>query len=1792
MKLGKGLGKIAGLMAAVLLLAPILSAISPQEAKAAGEYEDRYVYVGAKIMNNSSTGVSWGGESDYASNLGSYNMWSVFYNQAKEPSKYPGIWGKSEDGDWEPGEYDDDYANGAGVYTVDGHFWAVIDVKQIPALKALADGKSAKYRVKARLNSTTSNGAYIWAYASKNYDYTGFELDEKYSANYQNATSKFEGYSRSTDPDRTVDSGWLSFNADDYIVIQTETNDGGTQVEDIVLSFGDFVAPVLSDYTFTSDGTERVNNAGQQELFLKNNESLQLQYNFSKPVRATNLAAQVFDKHFLYTVPDGQGLPTDNQTQGMSMPDGFYDNSISYNRSDADTFKYIKQFPYAYKASVYHHTGNNPIGNGGELETKFQNALHSMKDRLAAADFHDAAGNPLTDMSSFLKANPSSQGFLSNRTVNPFDYNHGGYRIIVDAVPPQYNLTGNGITPEIPSGLVLNEGKEIEFTVQLTEDTVVKDGLSTEGLYLLFNNGMKAKYAAQENTGPNTKLWKFKMTIPVGLNVETPLLKAIALTHEAKGTDTGVIQDYAGNLLMDEANKDRAPSQDPSQAVPYTKIDWANLSIDNTPPEIGFRYSPAGVSGTVYGKSGKITIDATDPDIKVPALDPDRSVDKRPSKGIYRPGNMTGVQPGQSPEVGLVYYTWSQSPADPFAGKEEDRFAAIKRYSLTAKQPGEDLYPGNTVTLKVVNNKTNTIEPPAAALTEENSGAWYLHTWTADMTWDSARELMQYGKMKAFKAANAANFNGWIAEYKMNNPGASDADAEKYAQDKAMVQVGNYSEWPLDDFKQDDSNWTYEKGTLLLDNKKPKIDFGALSGNNTPEVKVQVTVTDEHSGVGTKQFQWVKQGAEPQEIDWSDVPASGEITTFNHVPEDGAYQLAVKAVDKAGNQIIEKMSASVTVDSSVRVNAAFDPEMNGSYTKSPEVRFAMNGINVENVRYAVTGSSAPPADYPSVAQSVYGTVSGSVYGTVSNSVYGGGNGLVYVIPADPQINGTYGVYVKVKEAGTERYYTYSKQYLADNEAPQITFSKNGVSYPSEQQRVVVTVTDRLSGVALKKYQWLRADAEAPAKESGGWVELPGDGAVTIDSTRLSPGETADFMLYVLGEDAAGNSAVAHTGAFKVSRKPAAEVPAAANSDLLYIYEEVGNGYTAVVRLNLENPMKEGYKYAISTDGGVSWSRWLPYTNFIEVGGLKDRNSGHFLLKAKFRSPGGAESAAVSLNASSVSIDEPVYAIATHSTLRPVKPENFVLELKVPAGIRAVPSAGRNPSEPTRKGNKFSIAQNGVYSFDLTDLSDSSRTDTLLVVVDNLDSVLPVGSIEYSMTASTNSHVIARLETSKHVKVLNNEGRFVYTFNENGNFTFMFEDEAGNAGSVTAAVYNIDKTPPEARVVRSYAYGENGGNTFKTIQDGSGQVLLSQGVVLNVEKPNAEAKNFQIVRGTNGTVLYQNGEGKFTIVDDAGNSSVVSDEISTIVPYLPDPASIKYEFVDDDGNVLQNDRIVVIDGVKVAKGKMKITLSGRVQAPNQVFLGTAPAKDGYGDYTNLLSDANGNYSYSKIYAANGETALAISDVLGNVNKLPIVVQGLDNKPPVITLNKPIAFVERNKPNFNALTDLGGFTVTDDRSKPGNIAVEASYLDSSKIGGQTVTYTARDEAGNISTAEQKVYVLPGDGLMILGNDLLISASQSEKVLFDTNVVNFKISRYNLMDVAGETLVNERGTYDVFYQSGLYREGQMKYVAQGLSLEELLKKSFTVEFPKTGWYTLIVRTQEREREYTTFFIGNMGR
>lgn len=1559
-------------------------------------------------------------------------------------------------------------------------------------------------------------------------------------------------------------------------------------VRGLYVKFKDTTRPVLNAYSFTGNGAERLNtNINQTELYVKKNEYIDLTYRFSEVIYPSAVLpgfSDFFLQHPLFVNPDGTGLPAEGQQQ--------YLRNQTYTSANLKTLS--KQISYRYTGVNFHNSGNLPLtpkisGTSGAISP----IDLTMEEKLNNAKLADAAGN-IAVVNMNHKADSNSNNHLRNKAVNPFDYENQGYRVIVDAVKPKYSKTGNGIQPEILTDVVLNDKDSIVFTVQFTEELVANRGWDIAKTYLLFNNGMKAYY----QSGEGTNAWKFKVDLDDAEVLNTPLVKAIALTHDNKGTDTLVIQDYAGNMLIQPANyfgehADR-DTDDPTKfevSLVNSKIDWAGLSIDNTLPIIDFRFEKGGASATEYKKNGKVTIDANDPNLMVPPLDPESPNTFRPSKGIYRPSNLSG---SASPAVGLVYYYWSQSPDNPIASKDDDHYAAVKRFSLSGKQPNEDLYPDelSSFSLSVANNKTNLIAPPAAALVPENSGPWYLHTWTADMTWDSARELMQYEKMKTFVQNNQAQYDAWKAELAED---ASEADRVFHADTKAMAAVGQYDDltvWPLNDFKQDDSNWSYKVTPLLIDNRAPHVE-AEVEGNYTSEATVRFEVIDEHSDVASAYYKFVKEGQALSSVSWTTAALTDgrqTVSTLDHADDDGVYTLYVRAIDRAGNESVTAIDPKVTIDSTSTVKVRFTPDSSASYTQGHDIQFYTSGLTpVDNqLYYTITSSSVRPTDL-----SKYKLLSGSAYnGSNIEELLGSNteNVLQFTIPQDNSKNGLAYVHITVKPQDETRIYTYTKAYYFDNEAPTVTFNRSGSSYPRDTQEVTANVVESytLSGL-VKKYQWVKEGEPAPAANSTAWVDLSGSGEVVLTNESLEEGETASFRLYVLATDGAGNTAIVASEPFQVSKKAIDAPPASGDAQLIYVYGNDAGQYTAVMKLNLDAIDKTGYSYSLSNDGGVSWSRWRPYTNFVSID-VPTKLPSEMKIQVKFQSPGKKAGEPFSMQAGELDSIEPVYALASLNTTKAVRSEVGTEIIISPAlGVSVQPSAS-NPSKPTRIGssNTFRVTENGYYSFELTDVTDPDRNETLFIVVSNIDNVPPIGEIDMLSSKPTNKNVSVKLNTSEPVRITNNGGKNIYTFTENGSFTFTFEDEAGNSATATAFVNFIDKQAPEVRIVRSYRYGEGTDDVFGTMVDTQGNVLASSGVVLTLEKSHANAKDFIVVEGGSSVVLRENGTVSFKVSDIYGNTTIVREEVTNIVPIIQNPELISYIFIDQLGNPVSNSKLVTIDGKTYGKGKLQLTFAGNGMAGNHIFNGSRAVLDDGGQYVNLISDSSGAYTFQRIAEANGTLAFTLSDSLGNKGKFAFAVEGLDNTAPELKLAQSVVAVAKNKSGFDFRVDLGGYTVSDNVSKPENITVSISGLELSTIGRYRVTYTAVDQVGNSATVIQDVYVVDSSGMQIFANGLLISEALGESALFDTNQLIFDIQGYNLMSVNGEQKVNESGTYDVLYYSGLYREGQMKYIATKLTHEQLTKQDFTVTFPKKGWYTIVVRNQERERVYATFFIS----
>ncbi|MBI2065146.1 MAG: DUF5011 domain-containing protein [Candidatus Yanofskybacteria bacterium] len=98
----------------------------------------------------------------------------------------------------------------------------------------------------------------------------------------------------------------------------------------------------------------------------------------------------------------------------------------------------------------------------------------------------------------------------------------------------------------------------------------------------------------------------------------------------------------------------------------------------------------------------------------------------------------------------------------------------------------------------------------------------------------------------------------------------------------------------------------------------------------------------------------------------------------------------------------------------------------------------------------------------------------------------------------------------------------------------------------------------------------------------------------------------------------------------------------------------------------------------------------------------------------------------------------------------------------------------------------------ILAYDMAGNPNTAATGQTSYTIDN---TAPTATIEYSTTAPINGSVTATLDPSEDVIVTNNGGETSYEFTENGSFAFEFVDEAGNDGSATATVENIDTIAP-------------------------------------------------------------------------------------------------------------------------------------------------------------------------------------------------------------------------------------------------------------------------------------------------------------------------------------------------------------------------------------------------------------
>ena len=186
--------------------------------------------------------------------------------------------------------------------------------------------------------------------------------------------------------------------------------------------------------------------------------------NFSEPVfpwDAENASERVdgkfsFMRTELFSNPGGDGF--EPSTYYLTSADNGYGDFV-LGGLDRNT-QARSTFNFRYQAALNDSTGNIPI-DPKRLSAPSEADRPTFLERMNAAGFVDGAGNPVAAFNGI-----GTIPFADNAQPG------GTFRTIIDARVPQYSASRNGVQPEILTGLVLNKGDVVDFTVYLNEQVI------------------------------------------------------------------------------------------------------------------------------------------------------------------------------------------------------------------------------------------------------------------------------------------------------------------------------------------------------------------------------------------------------------------------------------------------------------------------------------------------------------------------------------------------------------------------------------------------------------------------------------------------------------------------------------------------------------------------------------------------------------------------------------------------------------------------------------------------------------------------------------------------------------------------------------------------------------------------------------------------------------------------------------------------------------------------------------------------------------------------------------------------------------------------------------------------------------------------------------------------------------------------------------------------------------------------------------------------------------------------
>lgn len=355
-----------------------------------------------------------------------------------------------------------------------------------------------------------------------------------------------------------------------------------------------------------------------------------------------------------------------------------------------------------------------------------------------------------------------------------------------------------------------------------------------------------------------------------------------------------------------------------------------------------------------------------------------------------------------------------------------------------------------------------------------------------------------------------------------------------------------------------------------------------------------------------------------------------------------------------------------------------------------------------------------------------------------------------------------------------------------------------------------------------------------------------------------------------------------------------------------------------------------------------------------------------------------------------------------------------------------------------KSQTITFLENDSFTLEFKDALGNIGTKT--VSVDWIDKEDPTSEFTYSTTDITDKEVVATLDPSEPVRVLNNDGKDTYTFTENGTFTFEFEDMVGNQGTATANVYWIKKVPQisvsystkkatnkDVKVTlnleEGYRIMNNGGKNVYTFTD-SGEFafeyldednMMGRYPVkvdwIDKEVPTGEF-TFTTTKPTNKTVVATLKPSEKVKITNNGGKDTYS---------FTKNGSFTFEFEDMVGN--KGTATAKVNWIDRVVPTATFDYSTKALTNKNVTVTLNPSKK----VTILNNNGKDTYTFTK----NGEFTFEFIDAAGNKNKAVAKVNWIDKTPPKATIeytgkggvNDPVTAILRPAEDVTIINNNG-------------------------------------------------------------------------------------------------------------------------------------------------------------------------